>query len=325
MPKVQNIPSATSTSTAKCSTTSSLSHEASSDVRRRGPFRDPTPGHWFSSEPVMQTAMQTAVAPSTQAQASVGGPSNTLTGYCDTVIGANPPTLMWRDHARPTDIPNPEYSRQNERDSSQPRILNGPDTSLGFRDTVLRDSQSQRSTATYFAPRKPLEQSCGRSSLHIPRNFSDAKASGALEFHKAYPRLTDILAIDYSSISQPSQQSGYFSSPRTAHSYQPTSLQQHNTPTMDGDPTSLDPISALLRAGDIFSSQERLAHPQYTSRADVPAATARTREGLGADNVATGIAPSQLVAASLDRADQRTAIRFSRLLSESRTSSAEIR
>jgi hypothetical protein len=32
---------------------------------------------------------------------------------------------------------------------------------------------------------------------------------------------------------------------------------------LDDDLTFLDPISALLRAGDIFSSQGRLAHPQH--------------------------------------------------------------
>ena len=262
VPKLQNIPSATSTGTAKCSTISSLSHAVSSDVTTRGPSLGSIPGPWFSSEHVMQTAMQTAVAPSTQAQESAGGPSTTLTGYCDTVIRANPQTLARRDHGRPTDIPILEYSRQNERNASQPRILNGPDTSLGFvqafhdqrrslgafnppsltskstlstlqstLSTGGRDSQSQRSTATY------LEQSCDRLSLPIPRNFPGANASGALEFHKSYPRLTGILAMNHSSIRNPSQRSGYFSSARTVHSYQPASLQQHSTHTMDDDPS----------------------------------------------------------------------------------------
>ena len=191
VPKLQNTPSATSTGT------SSLSHEVSSDMSTRGLSLDSIPGPWFSSEHVMQTAMQTAVVPSTLTQASAGGPSTTLTGYCDTVIRANPQTLARRNHARPTDIPILEYSGQNERNASQPRILNGPDTSVGFVQT----------------------------------------------FHN--------------------QRSGYFSSPQTAHSYQPASLQQHNTPTMDDDCTSLDPISALLRAGEISSSQGRLGYPQH--------------------------------------------------------------
>lgn len=194
MPKLQKTPSAISTGTAKCSTTSSLSHEVSSDMSGRGLSLDSIPGPWFSSEHVMQTAMQTAVVPSTLNQASAGGPNTTLTGYCDTVIRA-PQTLARRNHARPTDIPILEYSGQNKRNASQPRILNGPDTSVGFVQTFHnqrrsldafsppsltsksttttlqstlsaggRDSQSQRST-TYFAPRKPLEQSCDRSSL----------------------------------------------------------------------------------------------------------------------------------------------------------------
>ncbi|KFX99809.1 hypothetical protein V490_01647 [Pseudogymnoascus sp. VKM F-3557] len=57
--------------------------------------------------------------------------SPTLAGYRDTIIGANPQTLTWRDHARPTNIPIPGYSRQNEKNASQPGISNGPDKSLG--------------------------------------------------------------------------------------------------------------------------------------------------------------------------------------------------
>ena len=190
----------------------------------------------------MQTAMPTAAEPSTQAQAFAGGPSTTWTGYCDTVR-ANPQTLAREDHAKPMDIPILEYGQQSERNSSQPVILNRPDKSLRFgqtfhqprslgafsptsltpkptpstlQSTLLtggRDSQSQQSTATYFVPRKPIEQSCDISFLPIPQNFSNAKESEALECHKAYPRRTDILAMDYSSISQPSQRSSYFSSP----------------------------------------------------------------------------------------------------------------
>ncbi|KFY50477.1 hypothetical protein V495_00240 [Pseudogymnoascus sp. VKM F-4514 (FW-929)] len=37
----------------------------------------------------------------------------------------------------------------------------------------------------------------------------------------------------------------------------------HNTPTMDGDLTSVDSISEILRAGEVFSSQGQLAHNQH--------------------------------------------------------------
>ncbi|KFY83176.1 hypothetical protein V498_08251 [Pseudogymnoascus sp. VKM F-4517 (FW-2822)] len=90
--KLQNIPSATSTSTATCSTISTRNHEDLYDMRTRGSF---------SSEPTMQTAAE----PSTQAQASEDGPSSALTGYCGTANGANPQTLAWSGDARPTDIP----------------------------------------------------------------------------------------------------------------------------------------------------------------------------------------------------------------------------
>ncbi|KFZ23258.1 hypothetical protein V502_02262 [Pseudogymnoascus sp. VKM F-4520 (FW-2644)] len=153
VPKLQNTPSATSTGTAKCSTTSSLSHEVSSDMSTRGLSLGSIPGPWFSSEHVMQTAMQTAVVPSTLTQASAGGPSTTLTGYCDTVIRANPQTLARRDHARPTGIPILEYSGQNERNASQPRILNGPDTSLGF--------ASSQWTTQYMFSEPPLVSNSG--------------------------------------------------------------------------------------------------------------------------------------------------------------------
>ncbi|KFY48303.1 hypothetical protein V495_01453 [Pseudogymnoascus sp. VKM F-4514 (FW-929)] len=148
VPELQDIPSATSTGTAKCNTTSSLGHAASSDVRIRGPSHGSIPGLWFSSEHVMQTAMQTAVTPSTQTQESAGGPSTTLTGCCDTVIRANPLTLARRDHARPPDIPILEYSRQNERNASHSRFLNGPDTSLGFVQTF----HDQRRSLSAFNP-----------------------------------------------------------------------------------------------------------------------------------------------------------------------------
>ncbi|KFY32090.1 hypothetical protein V493_00525 [Pseudogymnoascus sp. VKM F-4281 (FW-2241)] len=218
VPKLQNIPSATSTGTAKCSTTSSLSHEVSSDVMTRGLSLGSIPGPWFPTEHVMQTAMQTAVVPDTLTQASAGGPSTTLTEYCDLVIRSNPQMLARRGHARHTDIPILEYSEQNERNASPPRNSNDPDTSFGILQTLhnqqrsldafsppsltsksttstlqsilssrSRDSQSQRSTAMYFAPRKPLEQSCRRSSL--PNIFDILNDSRGIKINDYLPEL----------------------------------------------------------------------------------------------------------------------------------------
>ncbi|KAL5345035.1 hypothetical protein ACLOAV_009988 [Pseudogymnoascus australis] len=183
--KLQNIPSATSTSTAKFSATSNLSLEASSDVWIRGPSLGSIPRPGFSTERVIQR-----VAPSTQTQAD--RPSITQTAYWDTVIGANPLMLVWRDHARPMDIP--ECSWQDERNSSQPRMLYGPDMSHSFGQTIYKQ----------------------------PRNL------------------------------------GGVSSP----SLQPT-LSTGGIDYQDDELTSLDPISALLKADDIFSSQRRLARLQH--------------------------------------------------------------
>jgi hypothetical protein len=211
-------------------------------------------------------------------------PSTTLTGYSDTTIGDNAQTLAWSSQSRPKDLPIPEYSQQNRRNLSLSRVLNGPDTSLdaGVGQTFYNqpisvgaftppsltskstpsslqstlstesgDSQSQRSTATYFAPRKPLEESFDRLFLPIPRNLSDARAS------EAYPCRTGILAVDYST------SGGALHPEMHTIECQSASLQQLDRLTMDNDLTFLDPISALLRAGDILSSQGRPAHPQH--------------------------------------------------------------
>ncbi|KAL5349574.1 hypothetical protein ACLOAV_005869 [Pseudogymnoascus australis] len=230
-----------------------------------------------------QSPNETSKVPKFQnTPAPAGSPGTT----CNTVVGTNAQTLAWSSQARPKGIPIPEYSQQNRRDASLSGMLNGPNSPLGVGQILYNqprsvgaftppsltskstlsnmqstlstesgDSQSQRSSATYFAPQKPLEQPCDRLFLPIPQNFSDTKASAVLGFHKANTR---ILAMDYSSVSQASQRSAYYPSSRTALSYQPASLQQHNIPTMDDELTSLDPISALLRADEIFSSEGRL-------------------------------------------------------------------
>ncbi|KAL5351049.1 hypothetical protein ACLOAV_004623 [Pseudogymnoascus australis] len=191
---------------------------------------------------------------------------------CNTVVGANAQTLAWSSQARPKGIPIPEYIQQYRRDASLSGMLNGPNSPLGAGQTLYNqprsvgaftppsltskstpsnmqstmstesgDSQSQRSSATYFAPQKPLEQPCDGLFLPIPKNFSDATASAVLGFHKA----TTGIAMDYSSISQASQRSGYYSSSQTAFSYQPASLLQYNIPPMDDELTSLDRCSGV--------------------------------------------------------------------------------
>lgn len=65
--------------------------------------------------------------------------------------------------------------------------------------------------------------------------------------------------MDYSSINQASQRTGYLSSARPPHRPQPIPLQlRHPHPTSpDDDNMPLDPVSALIRAGEIVSKQGR--------------------------------------------------------------------
>lgn len=73
-----------------------------------------------------------------------------------------------------------------------------------------------------------------------------------------------ILAMDYSSINQASQRTGYMSPTRPPHRPQPLPLQlRHPHPTSpDDDNTPLDPVSALIRAGEIVSKQGRMQQQQ---------------------------------------------------------------
>ncbi|KAL5346641.1 hypothetical protein ACLOAV_008348 [Pseudogymnoascus australis] len=102
VPKLESIPSASSTSTAKLHA-SSLSSEP--------PWRTRSPSFGLIQRPGVSNgpAMQTPMAPRTQAQTSVGGRSTTLTGYCDTGIEATSQTFAGTDHLRPKDISTFEY------------------------------------------------------------------------------------------------------------------------------------------------------------------------------------------------------------------------
>ncbi|KFY50722.1 hypothetical protein V495_00110 [Pseudogymnoascus sp. VKM F-4514 (FW-929)] len=260
--KLEDVPSATSTGTAKCNIASSLSREASSDMRSRA-------------------------HPLARYQASANAPSTILTTYRETVSGANLQTFACWDHASRMEIPNLGYSWQDERNASQPGILNGPDMSFGFTQTfhnqprsvgasspssltseptpsTLQSTlsignkqapQSQPSIASYFEPRSPLDQSCDRPLLPTPQNSPGAKPGGTLVFHKAYPCLIGIFTMGYSSISHADHLKPHTRTSQLCYS--------NTTLSMNDDPTPLDPVSALLRAGEIYSSQGRLAYPQH--------------------------------------------------------------
>lgn len=72
--------------------------------------------------------------------------------------------------------------------------------------------------------------------------------------------------MDYASINQASQRSGYLSPTRAPHRPQPLPLQlRHPLPhpaSPEDDNAPLDPVSALLRAGEIVSKQGRQQQQQ---------------------------------------------------------------
>ncbi|OBT98848.1 hypothetical protein VE01_03411 [Pseudogymnoascus verrucosus] len=155
--------------------------------------------------------------------------------------------------------------------------------SLTSESTVSTQQSTSSSTAadprqsTYFAPRIPLDPSRERPSFPMhpvfSHNSSKAQAqhfdtlppirhpslSPQLPASISYNSQSGILAMDYSSINQASQRTGYLSPTRPPHRPQPIPLQlRHPHPTVpDDDNAPLDPVSALIRAGEIVSSQGR--------------------------------------------------------------------
>jgi hypothetical protein len=63
--------------------------------------------------------------------------------------------------------------------------------------------------------------------------------------------------MDYNSISQATARSGYRSPTHPPHRPQPIPLQLRHPTSPDDDNTPLDPVSALIRAGEIVSNQGR--------------------------------------------------------------------
>lgn len=149
--------------------------------------------------------------------------------------------------------------------------------------------------STYFAPRIPLDPSRDRPSFPMHPVFHGSNSKAPTHFDTQLPPIRHpslspqlpvsvsynsqsgeprrfptpnypetnvrpgILAMDCSSINQASQRSGYLSPTRPPHRPQPLPLQlRHPHPSSpDDDNAPLDPVSALLRAGEIVSNQGR--------------------------------------------------------------------
>lgn len=218
-PKLENVNSAssTSTTTTKSSNATNLSREASQDPRTTHvPSLISIPAPWFPND----ASMQAQLTPTSTARKLSGGPSTSLPGYRDTVIGPNVnQTLAWRDHIRPGEIPTHGYNRQGETKISQSGILNAPDAPTGFgqafhnqprssissigafsppalsSDSTISTQQSTASSlaredprqSTYFAPRIPLDQSRERPSFPMHPLFSGSSSKAQGHFDTQLP------------------------------------------------------------------------------------------------------------------------------------------
>ncbi|KFY66239.1 hypothetical protein V496_02136 [Pseudogymnoascus sp. VKM F-4515 (FW-2607)] len=151
VPKLANIPTASSTSPAKSTTASSVSHGAPYDTRTQGPSSAFLRRPWVLSEHAPQTEMA-----SSQGQTYVGRPSTTMTGYGDTVIGANSHSRAWMDHSRPTDISVPRYSR---------KVLNCENCGI-----IVRQSHEE----------KPIEPSANMTLGTPSRDLADTTTISAI-------------------------------------------------------------------------------------------------------------------------------------------------
>ncbi|ELR02114.1 hypothetical protein GMDG_05273 [Pseudogymnoascus destructans 20631-21] len=154
--------------------------------------------------------------------------------------------------------------------------------SLTSESTVSTQQSTSSSTAadprqnTYFAPRIPLDPSRDKPSFPMHPAFSHNNSKAQAHFDTlppirhpslspqlpasiSYNSQSGILAMDYSSINQASQRTGYLSPTRPLHRPQPLPLQlRHPHPkSPDDDNAPLNPISTLIRAGEIVSNQGR--------------------------------------------------------------------
>lgn len=228
--KLESHSSANSSTTTKSNSSSvvgrDLSRELSTSARTRV---QAVSGPWFSGEP---TIPQPAMMPKPKGHGSPIGPSGSLPGYRDTVIGPNPQTVAWRDQTRPTEIPIHAYNRRVERNPSQSSILNGPDSPITFGQPFhshhrtiggftppLLTSESTTSTlqsstssgsgdSSYYSPRTPLDPSRDKPSLPIPPIYPGQKLAGCFD--------TQLPLIRHPSLSPQSSMNVSYNSPSGA-------------------------------------------------------------------------------------------------------------
>jgi len=214
----------------------------------------------------------------TRSQNVQGSPSATsppvLPGYRDAIFGTAPQTLAWRDSPRGAEPPSAmqqQLSRMmnpvHERRSSQPGTDSpNPYGSAamahrtvgaggGYTPPLLTSestgtTRSGGSSAGLFAPRTPLEPSLERPQLPIPNIFPNKPL-----YDNQLPPIRPPSLSPQSSINMP------YNSPGIApiNPDYPPSHSRRDLPGSAnvGEDAPLDPVSALLRAGEIVKRNEQ--------------------------------------------------------------------
>ncbi|OBT69913.1 hypothetical protein VE03_00436 [Pseudogymnoascus sp. 23342-1-I1] len=198
---------------------------------------------------------------------------------------------------KPGSFSQPFHNQQQQQQQRPSLSLISPFSppSLTSESTVSTQQSTSSSTAadprqsTYFAPRIPLDPARERPSFPMHPVFHGSSSAAKHTAHAqaqahfdntqlppirhpslspqlqgsiSYNSQSGILAMDYASINQASQRTGYLSPTRPQHRPQPLPLQlrhphPHPTSPPEDDNAPLDPVSALIRAGEIVSSQGR--------------------------------------------------------------------
>lgn len=138
---------------------------------------------------------------------------------------------------------------------------------------------SRQTSSPYYTPRTPLDSSRDRPSLPIPSIYAGQKPPATFEtklppirhpslspqssINVPYNSASGILAMDYFTPSSASQRNSFPTQNRPQAVSQNSSFTQRPVASADEENAPLDPVSALIRAGEIVSNQGRQQQPPH--------------------------------------------------------------
>ncbi|PBP27230.1 HMG box protein [Diplocarpon rosae] len=293
-PKLE--PTLSTTSSGSASNDNQHTHDSASGAVRTEPSTS-NPAQWHPAEsqpspsPHLNNAPAPHVAPGPPSIHSAAPASTALPGYRDSIY----PSLPWRDGQRDdsTGRYQPRPRRAGAQDGPESYSNGPPPGSLNLTGSqqfahrtgqvqpppLLTSESTNRSTASsastassvYYSPRTPLEPPLERS-LPIPSPFSQ-KSHGSFESHLPPLRRLSPQSAVLGVPQPPSATSavGGFQSPippfrsyasSASHLPGPRHIPDHrardyNVSAVSADETVLDPVSALLRAGEIVNRNSR--------------------------------------------------------------------